>query len=811
MKNKVFLTCILFISSTAIFAQKIIIGSRTSITNADIPGRSNIVWNSGFSQTKNDLMIPFELCFDDDQRGCGYKYKCQQMESIADNDVIRLFIPDLDYRARGMTGMTQTYYDDCDKDIIGIPELNGAWKDLTILKKIQKSKNELVLVTKEFCDPYETDFIDSISFTATDDYYFYKSSSFRNRTRINNTVASLLPDLNSKSADVRKRTVTILRRKHDVRAVDPLISALKYKDSYPEVLEALYAIKPDWTGSVVARNAVPGYISMLGSENSTTRIQAAEILACIKDNRALTPMISALKYKDSFEAVQKALKTAFPDWMHTDNARNTVPLFIAALKDKDETIRMQAAAVLFLINDPRAFQPFIAALNDESWVVRTEAIVALKSMKDERAVNPLMQALEDENATVRIKAADALAEMKVARAAEPMIHALRYPDSYLNVKKALDILNPEWMRTEEARNAVPELVGLLKTEDIYVLYQAARMFETINDKRAVEAFIYALKYKPGFPSVNGSLNRIDPDWARTEAARNAVPTYIVLLDDLDSSYREQAAMILGEIIDTRSVEPLIMKLKDNVMEVRRKAASSLGRIKDPRAVEPLILSLNDENEEVRRDAVEALGFIKDRRAVEPLIAALKDDDSDVRGKATWSLIQLKDTRSVGPLVNLLNDRNNYFYAVRALDSIKPDWRFSEAALNAVPSFIAQLNDEDNNTRSIAIYALEHIRDPRSVKPLIATLADKSGTIRSNAAFALGRIGDTRAVKPLIPLLNDEYVSVRRSAATALGRLKDQKAVNPLLGALKDRDIGVRKNAAEALEEITGNAYKYPIY
>jgi HEAT repeat protein len=70
---------------------------------------------------------------------------------------------------------------------------------------------------------------------------------------------------------------------------------------------------------------------------------------------------------------------------------------IAALKDKDSSVRSGASSALGSIKDVRAVEPLIAALKDEDSSVRSGAAGALGSIKDARAVEPLMAALKDEN------------------------------------------------------------------------------------------------------------------------------------------------------------------------------------------------------------------------------------------------------------------------------------------------------------------------------------------------------------------------------------------------------------------------------
>jgi hypothetical protein len=75
-------------------------------------------------------------------------------------------------------------------------------------------------------------------------------------------------------------------------------------------------------------------------------------------------------------------------------------------------------------------------------------------------------------------------------------------------------------------------------------------------------------------------------------------------------------------------------------DVQYSAAIALGQINDTRAVEPLIQALKDNDSNVRYGAAIALGQINDTRAVEPLIQALKDNDSNVRYGAATALGQI---------------------------------------------------------------------------------------------------------------------------------------------------------------------------
>lgn len=111
----------------------------------------------------------------------------------------------------------------------------------------------------------------------------------------------------------------------------------------------------------------------------------------------------------------------------------------------------------------------------------------------------------------------------------------------------------------------------------------------------------------------------------------------------DSEVRKAAAQALGEIGDTRAVEPLIEALnKDNWGNLVIDAAKALGELGDTRAVEPLIAILKKGSQYERIAAAEALSKIGDARGDESLLAVLMDPELDpassFHNTVVWALI-----------------------------------------------------------------------------------------------------------------------------------------------------------------------------
>jgi HEAT repeat protein len=76
------------------------------------------------------------------------------------------------------------------------------------------------------------------------------------------------------------------------------------------------------------------------------------------------------------------------------------------------------------------------------------------------------------------------------------------------------------------------------------------------------------------------------------------------------------------------VKELIKDPKNRDISVRRSAAETVGIIGDEKSVDSLILVLKDKNRFVRQEAIAALEKIGGARLVEPLTQALEEEKDE---------------------------------------------------------------------------------------------------------------------------------------------------------------------------------------
>ncbi|MEP7291428.1 MAG: HEAT repeat domain-containing protein [Chloroflexota bacterium] len=277
-------------------------------------------------------------------------------------------------------------------------------------------------------------------------------------------------------------------------------------------------------------------------------------------------------------------------------------------------------------------------------------------------------------------------------------------------------------------------------------------------------------------------------------------------DDIASAAQASIELMkLGEI----AVEPLIGILRDSAKSrIWSFAISSLGDIGDTRAVEPLIDLLKNPLSHVwtpsRKYTAFALAKFKDDRAVDVLLEMLHDrlideeDDYDEPDyetilAAAEALASIGDLRALEPSINRIFEGDDYWQNGETLRT------WGESALNMLLSMIE--SDDEQIRRGVAAL-LGEFGDKRAVEPLIERLkADSSPEVRSSAAYGLSELADPRAFDSLTEALHDPYEQTRAYAASGLGQLKDERAVTALMEATHDEHPLVRMFATSALEFI----------
>lgn len=149
----------------------------------------------------------------------------------------------------------------------------------------------------------------------------------------------------------------------------------------------------------------------------------------------------------------------------------------------------------------------------------------------------------------------------------------------------------------------------------------------------------------------------------------------LLKADTSAQFREGACGVLGKLEAKEAVDVLIECLNDADDGVIYHAALALGDISDSKAINPILRKLKGKksNPIFRSELVTALGNIGDDKVVGSLIHILRnDEDKFVRHQVARVLGNLKNKKALGPLTEISRKEMNtelYFLAIQAIDKI----------------------------------------------------------------------------------------------------------------------------------------------
>lgn len=346
----------------------------------------------------------------------------------------------------------------------------------------------------------------------------------------------------SKKADIRVTAILLLGLMQDERALGPLLELFNEESlvedvkralifigrSKPVSLLPLFEIENQYQKRFITEVAVdvasplyyPVFEGFLAEADGHVRALAAIGLSRIHDNKAVALLKRLLT--DPYVDVQEAAVTALSSLMSGIDIEE----FIGYLKDRNPSLRKNAALLLGAIGARGSVDALGFALKDEDVTVRIAVVDALSSLKGEASARYLVLALTDENPHMRASAALSLGSMGGPEALEPLILLLSDSDDTVRVSaiRSLGILGDT--------RAVKPLIDLLPDQNGFVVATAMESLGKLGGKEAGEALkgmlnsdereirrtaIRSLSFLEGIDDLLlPFLN--DPDWATRVAA-----------------------------------------------------------------------------------------------------------------------------------------------------------------------------------------------------------------------------------------------------------------------------------------------------
>jgi HEAT repeat protein len=134
------------------------------------------------------------------------------------------------------------------------------------------------------------------------------------------------------------------------------------------------------------RRDVAGLIEVLQTGGERDRRAAANALVTIPDQRAVDPLVDALRSDDWLVRTNAAFALGeFQDSRPDSPLHRIVEPLAAALQDQQPSVRAAAASALGRLRAPASIDPLIAVLDDDNGAVAKTAALVLRGFDDERA------------------------------------------------------------------------------------------------------------------------------------------------------------------------------------------------------------------------------------------------------------------------------------------------------------------------------------------------------------------------------------------------------------------------------------------
>jgi len=437
-----------------------------------------------------------------------------------------------------------------------------------------------------------------------------------------------------------------------------------------------------------------------------------------------------------------------------------------------------AAAAALLQMAPKSLPGLLAALDGGSPLVSLAAADVLAQL-GAPAVPGLVRLLTDPHRSDRSSVAEVLG--RIGPPAQPAVTALLQTllDRHARVREAaaaaLPKINPQWPRSREAEDAVPQLVRGLAP----LAHQPAALARNASDAlsrigpAAVSALLEALEddeHELRQIAAARILGQIRP------VTHAVVPALVDILNHKAGPIRQAAALALGEIgLEAHAATPaLCQALAHWSADVRKAAALALAQINAAAeaALPTLLAALADATASVRQAAADSLEQFG-AAAVPGLLPCLKHREGDVRRAAARILGKAGPNAApaVALLVETLVDGHEPARraAQEALARIDPDWPKGAAARAALPVLLEALKYHRE--------AVPHVLPATAAVGFaavrrVALSARDDWHIRRAAAETLGTIGTAEGeiIAALRVAQEDEHFQVCQAAGEALRRI-----------------------------------------
>jgi putative heme-binding domain-containing protein len=492
-----------------------------------------------------------------------------------------------------------------------------------------------------------------------------------------------------------------------------------------------------------------------------------------------------------------------------------VPDLVARLKaGGPESGRLHAIWAMDAIGGLEAPHAIGSALTDTSARVRLQAARSAGIRRDRDTVPSLVRLLKDRDASVRREAAIAIGKMGDPSAAVPLYAALDESDRFAawSVRTAIrrleawdkDALVAALLDGRRAESALELTDEAWAVPVVEALGEALRRAETPALRARIVANLAGLYRR--YPEWSGSWFGPNPlaggfpektrDWS-PDGMRGVVRGLALGLADRDGEVR--AGAIGGLAQAGRTVAPMLRAalVKEPDPRNQEALAEVLGKLGDAASL-PILASLLADSgrpEAVRVAALQGLSTARDPRSLRARLGLIYDPN------APPSLVAATLPGLAGAGILPLNDLASFLESPAA--AVRAAALLSLNIKRPLPPEVKQaildrLDDPAGEVREAATLAVVAFRMPEAVPRLLARAAGADSPDRTRAIAALCRLPDPRAVSAYLAAIRDRDPRLQRAGESALLAIRD-RVPDEITAAARSAEIS--GPAASSLERV----------
>jgi len=446
-------------------------------------------------------------------------------------------------------------------------------------------------------------------------------------------------------------------------------------------------------------------------------------------------------------------------------------------------------------------ETLIERFRSESAQERDEAAQALKKM-GETALPALERAAKD-------------ADTEVASRSR---HLLRWLDAHATIPPGV----------QASFSGIEERIAAGDAHEwTAVFFEAKRLRPTIRGLRELSPGAWAILAVRAL--ANGAVEERQKvcDAIGDMDLRDAMPAVLPLLGAPEEDLRCAALWAVEGVRGVETIPTLLPLLKDKSASVRVAAAKVLASLGNRSGIPILAELLESRTFLIQLEVTNALIDTDGREALETIRRISTEAfDGNARKAAAEALCGMARLSEIPDLLRILNDDNEEIrgraaWALRRLDPpaellpmerlLETDTRALRTLLSAAkagvlwkgqgPRLVALLTSKDPALLIPAVSLLGDLGGPEAAPALLPLAAHENASLRQATIIALGRLGDRSASKTIAGRLTDTDRWVRREALRSLARLGSKEQAPDIAKRLADEEPWIRGQAAMALSDL----------